>query len=152
MLKLSLPFKADTTFSGPAVTSKKFRMEANAKNIETVSFNEKNKVITLTVNAKSQTYSINFGDGKWIEGTTTMLGPSLVEGAKNHFAGLPPSQIAGSYSWKDPKTLEMKLRYIDSPHSLQMTITFDNNSISVDMLDSFKASDKKITLKGESAN
>jgi CubicO group peptidase (beta-lactamase class C family) len=152
MLKLPLPPKADTAFVEPVLTAKKFKIEPNTKNIETIFFNEKNKVITLTINAKSETYSINFGDGKWMEGTTTMLGPSLVEAAKNHFTGLPPSQIAGSYSWKDPKTLEMKLRYIDSPHSLQITISFNDNNVSVDMLDSFRAADKKITLKGQSVN
>ena len=79
-----------------------------------------------------------------------MLGPSLVAGAKNHFVGLPPSQVAGSYRWKGPSTLQMQLRYIDSPHTEIMTFYFDGNKITVDMLDSFKAPDKKITLNGES--
>jgi len=93
-------------------------------------------------------YILNFGNGKWIEGKTTLLGPSLVAAAKGHFEGLPPSQVAGSYRWKGPGTLEMQLRYIDSPHTEIMTFYFDGDKISVDMLDSFKTPDKKITLKG----
>jgi hypothetical protein len=42
----------------------------------------------------------------------------------------------------------MQLRYIDSPHTEIMTFYFDGDKISVDMLDSFKAPDKKVTLKG----
>ncbi len=148
-LKLRLPAEADTSFHEPVVETKKFKVETNPKNIETISFNEKSRVITLTIKAKGNTYSVNFGDGKWIEGKTTMPGPSLVEAAKNHFVGLPASQIAGAYSWKVPNVLEMQLRYIDSPHTEKMTFYFDGDKISVDMLDSFKPQDKKITLKGE---
>jgi hypothetical protein len=71
-----------------------------------------------------------------------------VAGAKNHFEGLAPSQVAGSYRWKGPATLQMQLRYIDSPHTEIMTFNFDGDKLSVDMLDSFKAPDKKITLTG----
>ena len=150
LLKLNFPPKTDTVFHEPVVAAKKFSIESNSKNIETISFHEKNRVITLTIKTKDSTYSFNFGNGKWIEGTTTMLGPSLVEGAKGHFVGLPPSQIAGGYNWKARNTLEMQLRYIDSPHTERITIYFDQDKISVDILDSFKTPDKKITLKGES--
>jgi len=78
-----------------------------------------------------------------------MLGPSLVEQAKGHFIGLPPSQIAGSYNWSNQSTLEMRLRYIDSPHTLIMTYHFDGDKISADMNDSFAAPDKKTILVGE---
>ena len=151
-LKLRLPAGANTSFREPVVEAKKFKMESNSKKIETISFNEKNKVIALTIKANDKTYSLNFGDGKWIEGKTTMPGPSLVEAAKNHFAGLPASQIAGSYSWKAPNVLEMQLRYIDSPHTEKMTFYFDQDKISVDILDSFRTPDKKIKLSGTVAN
>jgi CubicO group peptidase (beta-lactamase class C family) len=150
-LKLQLPVKADTTFREPMLTAKKFKIESNAKNIETISLSEKSKIITLTIKTKENTYSFNFGDGKWIEGKTTMLGPSLVEGAKNHFIGLSPSQTAGAYSWKSPKILQMQLRYIDSPHTLIMTFHFNGDKVSIDLQDSYKTPDKKITLKGEDA-
>ena len=97
-------------------------------------------------------YILNFGNGQWIQGKTTMLGPSLVAAAKGHFEGLPPSQIAGSYRWKGPATLQMQLRYIDSPHTEIMTFYFDGNKLTLDMLDSFKTPDKKITLSGALAN
>jgi hypothetical protein len=68
--------------------------------------------------------------------------------AARTFEGLPPSQIAGSYRWKGPTTLQMQLRYIDSPHTEIMTFYFDGDKISVDMLDSFKTPDKKVILTG----
>ena len=148
LLKLRLPVKADTSFRNPPITSRKFNIESNSKKIEAISFVEKNNAITLTIKTADKTYSFDFGDGKWIEGTTTMPGPSLVELARNHFVGLPASQIAGAYSWRNPNVLETQLRYIDSPHTEKMIFFFDGDKITVDMIDSFKAPDKKVTLKG----
>lgn len=152
MLKLSVPAKADTSFHERVLVFKKFKLESNSKNIETISFNEKNRIITLTIKTKGNTYPINFGAARWIEGKTTMPGPSLVERAKNHFVGLPPSQIAGAYRWKAPDILEMKLRYIDSPHTLIMNFHFEKDKVTAEMHDSFSAPDKKIILKGEAEN
>jgi len=148
LLKLPLPLKADSSFQSPQMPNRTFKMETNPKKIETISLASKDQVITLMLKTNENSYSFNFGEDKWIEGKTTMLGPSLVEAAKNHFVGLPASQIAGAYTWKAPNKLEMRLRYIDSPHSLIMEFTFHEGILSVDMLDSFRAPDKKITLTG----
>jgi hypothetical protein len=149
LLKLPLPVKPDSSFAEPKIINKIFKIESNPKSIETISFKGKDRLITLDIKMKGTSYSLSFGDGKWIEAKTTMPGPSLVEGAKNHFVGLPPSQIAGAYSWKAPNVLEMRLRYIDSPHTLIMTFTFDHDTVNADLLDSFKTPDKNITLKGQ---
>lgn len=150
-LKLTLPVATDTLMGLPSVNTT-YKMESNAKNIESIAVSSKGKVITLDFKIKGTNYPVNFGNGKWIEGKTEMLGPSLVELAKNHFVGLPPSQVAGTYSWKEKNVLEAQLRYIDSPHTLYMAFQFDGDNISVDMQDSFRTPDKKITIKGQKAN
>jgi len=33
----------------------------------------------------------------------------------NHMQGLPPRKVAAAYAWKDDKTLELTIRYIESP-------------------------------------
>ena len=147
-LKLPLPSKPDSVFKIISVSGKSFKIDSNEKKIEKISFAQKGTGITLTIKTNMDSYTLNFGNGQWIQGQTTLLGPSLVAGAKNHFEGLPPSQVAGSYRWKGPATLQMQLRYIDSPHTEIMTFNFDGDKISVDMLDSFKAPDKKVTFTG----
>ncbi len=149
LLKLPIPGRTDSAFKLTPVSGKTFNIEANPKKIEKISFSEKDHIITLTLKTDKDSYTLRFGYRKWYEAKTTMLGPSLVEAAKNHFAGLPPSEVEGSYSWKGTSVLEMQLRYIDSPHTLIMTFYFDGSKISADMLDSYKTPDKKITLKGE---
>ena len=148
-LKLSVPVQTDSSLHNSQMNDRKFKIEANSKGIESISFKEMDKTIMMNFKIKGLDHSFNFGEGSWIDGTTEMLGPSLVEAAKNHFTGLASSQITGAYSWKSQNVLEMQLRYIDSPHTLKMSFYFDRNKISVDMLDSFKSPDKKITLRGE---
>jgi hypothetical protein len=147
LLKLPLPVAADSSYAVPVISGKKFSMEANPKKIKEISFDQKDQIITLGVTTEKSAYLLKFGKGKWVEGTTELLGPSLVAAAKGHFEGLPASQVAGIYNWKSPSVLEMQLRYIDSPHTLIMTFHF-GDKFSVDMKDSFAAPDKKITLTG----
>jgi len=40
--------------------------------------------------------------------------------------------VAGSYGWKDENTLELVLRYIESPHTETITCKFDKKNISLD--------------------
>lgn len=151
-LKLGLPIAADSSIPAPPMINLTYKMESNAKGIESVSLKGNDNSMTVSFKIKDQTYPINFGAGKWIEGKTEMLGPSLVEFAKNHFVGLPASDIAGAYSWRAPGVLDMRLKYIDSPHTLKMTVTLNGKNVTIDMLDSFRAPDKKIVLKGTAVN
>ncbi|HSN50339.1 MAG TPA: hypothetical protein VLR52_03830 [Bacteroidales bacterium] len=81
----------------------------------------------------STPYNFSFGSGKWAEGETTLLGPNLLMAAKAHFVGLGPSKVAGSFAWNDEKTLELVLRYIESPHSETIICKFDGNKIAMDL-------------------
>ena len=148
-LKLPVPVQTDSSLHNSQTIERKFKIETNSKGIESISFKQMDKAIMMSFKIKGLDHSFNFGDGQWINGTTEMLGPSLIEAAKNHFVGLPASQVTGAYSWRSKNVLEMQLRYIDSPHTLKMIFSFDGDKISGEMLDSFKAPDKKIILKGQ---
>ena len=69
--------------------------------------------------------------------------------AKANLNGLPPFKVVGSYSWVDENTLELVLRYIESPHSERLIFSFDNNNVTVEMQNSFDYGTKKTILKGE---
>ena len=81
--------------------------------------------------------------------TTTMHGPNLVAGAKNNLNGLPAFITDGSYSWKDDKTLELTLRFTESPHTYTYVCSFDGNKISMNIKTSFYFGKGDIALTGE---
>ena len=149
LAKLKVPLNETGSEVKPiTISGTRYHFETNPKKISDIAFNEEDHIMTLKIRTDADAYDLKFGDGKWITGTTTMLGPSLVAAAKNHFVGLPPSQIAGSYRWVSNSTLEMQLRYIDSPHTLNMTYEFSGDNISVVLKDSFAPPDRKTTLQG----
>ena len=139
---------SDSSYTFPFISGKKFAIDSNLNKIKQINFTEKDRIVTLGLTTETDACQLKFGMGTWIEGTTRLLGPSLVATAKSHFEGLPPSQVAGTYNWKSSSVLEMQLRYIDSPHTLIMTFHFDGDKFSADMKDSFAAPDNKTTLTG----
>ncbi len=148
-LKLPLPAKSDSSFTTPGISGKSFKMQPNEKNIDKISFTEKDHNYALSLKMGDSSYTLKFGSGKWIYGATAIFGPSLVARIKHHFVGLPVSQVAGSYVWKNKNTLEMQLRYIDSPHAATMIFHFNNNNVSMDYLQSFEYGTKKVVLEGQ---
>src|SRR6185436_20910175 len=123
-------------------------MESNGKNIKSISFDLKDNVYTVSIKDDKTIYKIPFGSGKWKASETSRRGPSLVALAKGHLEGFPPEKVLGSYSWKDGNTLELTLRYIESPHTERMTCRFDGNSISIETQHSFNPNAKIPVLKG----
>jgi len=90
-------------------------------------------------------YPVNFGNGRWIEGVTSKPGPSLT----GRLGGINESKVAAHYFWKDEKTLEMVLRYIESPHHETITCEFDKNKALVSIAPSMAFGRYKEEIKGK---
>ncbi|MEP7377337.1 MAG: serine hydrolase [Chitinophagaceae bacterium] len=146
-LALPAPAKSVSTESAN-ISNKTFLMAPNEKHITNISFNFLNNIYEVRLESDNSIYKIAFGDGIWQTGETTRHGPSLVADAKASFVGLPPLKINGAYRWKDKNTLELTLRYIESPHTEKITCFFDQNTISVEIENSFEYGKKKTQLRG----
>lgn len=147
---LALPVKKDAIT--PSFTkTKTFVLEPNAQAIRSLTFNFQNNAYEVIVKRDSGVYPIRFAANNWEQGETRLKGPYLVSRAKNSLAGLPPFKVAAEYTWIDPNTLELVLRYIESPHTQTMLCHFAGDNITVDMKRSFNtdAPDAVITLKGK---
>jgi hypothetical protein len=46
-------------------------------------------------------------------------------------AGVATHMIAGAYEWTDENTLDMTLRYIESPHHITIRFAFDGENVIV---------------------
>lgn len=150
-LALPLPV-ANNASAATAITDKIFQLEANERHIQRLSFSFKGNNCSVQLSADTAQHQLTFGLAKWQAGETTKRGPYLVAGAKSSLVGLPPFKIDGAYTWKDEHTLELTLRYIESPHTEKITCHFDGDHISVDMENSFDYGSKKISIKGKITN
>jgi hypothetical protein len=148
-LSLQPPIPSNASAVEKNIEGKTFLIEPNAKNIKEVIFQFDNNICRATITTDTAVYKIGFGSGKWKTGETAMHGPYLVERAKGNLTGLPPFKIDGSYDWKDDSTLELVLRYIESPHTEKLICHFDGNKISLSIQNSFDYGKREIVLKGE---
>jgi CubicO group peptidase (beta-lactamase class C family) len=148
-LALPLPSSAVTTPDHSAIAGRTFALDPNEAKMESVSFGFDRDTCQISLKINGTDYKLAFGSGKWVNGETGKLGPNLVKPARAHFSGLPPAKIAGSYGWKDEKTLELVLRYIESPHSERLTCTFDKDDLKVEYAYSFAFGGNLMVVKGK---
>jgi Beta-lactamase len=146
-LSLPLPAKSNSAVA-KTISAKTFELEKNEKHLQAISFNFTNNICQVVLKKDDAVYKIDFGSGAWQKSVTTKPGPSLLAAAKENFAVLAKSKIAGSYQWKGVGTLELVLRYIESPHTETFVCHFDKKDISLTILNSFDFGNKKTELKG----
>jgi CubicO group peptidase (beta-lactamase class C family) len=147
---LKLPVPAPGTSPLPQqLAGKTFRFDVNDKLLKSLAFNFNNNNITVQFVYDTAIYNINFAAGKWALDNTTRYGPYLLTGVKNNRVGQLPFKIAGAYSWKDEKTLELTLRYIESPHTETIVCKFDGDSIQVDFINIANAAQQRTIYNGK---
>jgi len=153
-LALPIPVSQTTTMRESAVSGKTFAIVSNNRRLESFKLDFNNGVCRLTLNTDSLIHPINFGAGKWVSGETTKYGPYLVARAKANRTGLAPFKTDGSYYWADEKTVELKLRYTESPHTETIRITFDDAYTTILFKNSFNTSTNELRAipKTERAN
>jgi len=126
-LALPIPEAGNGSVVASQITGKTFVLGLNDRHLKTMNFQFKDSVCHVSMMIDSNRYDFSFGSGQWIPGETTLHGPNLLLLAKAHFVGLPPAKVVGSFCWKDENTLELVLRYIESPHTETITCRFDKN-------------------------
>lgn len=131
-LALPLPATGNSSAFGSQISGKTIVLEPNDKHLETIKLKFIDKMCQVTMKIDTTHYIFSLGAGQWLTGETTLHGSNLLMLAKAHFVGLPPAKVAGSFGWKDENTLELVLRYIESPHTETITCRFDKNKVFVD--------------------
>ena len=143
------PQKANATGANFNINGKTYALQANDKTMTAIGFRlQDDNSWQVTIKDGKGEYAFPFGDGKWLRTSTTRLGPNLTSYAINHFVGMPAVMTAGSYHWKDENTLELVLRYIESPHTETLVCHFDGQTVSIDDESSFDYGKKKVSITG----
>ena len=142
-LALSLPVGPSNAALEQSLTGKTYAMITNDRRLEGLSLSFKNGVCELLLDTDSVDHKFSFGQSRWMVNETTKYGPYLVAAARANRVGLPAFKIAGSYAWKDNKTVELVLRYIESPHHEVITCTFEDDYITTSIKSSFNRQERQ---------
>ncbi len=146
---LALPLASKNTSNAleTQLSSRSFGITSTDKTFESMGVKFNNDVCELSLKTDSATHVIPFGNGRWVESTTTRKGPYLVARAKNNRVGLGAFKVAGSYVWTNEKTLELTLRYIESPHTETILCSFEGDRVAVDFVTIFNKNQKRTVSK-----
>ena len=147
-LAVPIPAKQNSAMA-KSVTGKNFTIEQNDIHIKSIVFSFKNDRCHITLTTDTAAYQFDFAAGKWQQAVTNKPGPSLTGGSFEYRNMLFPAKIAGSYTWKDENTLQLVLRYIESPHTETFTCHFDGNKLTLEEERSFDYGKTKTILKGK---
>lgn len=130
-----------------SIQGKNFKLQPNDLQLESLKFDFDKDEVEMDMAGTEGHFSFDFGAGKWESGTTKRLGPYLAN-VKGYFQGLPPAQVVGNYGWLDDNTLQLKLRYIESPHSETFTCHFDGKKLRLEYEKSNDFGNKKLVMEG----
>jgi CubicO group peptidase (beta-lactamase class C family) len=147
-LALPVPLKSTESAIESQISGKVFTFGENDKYIKSLSFLFNDGQCNLNLMIGNSSFNIPFASGGWKTGETTLKGPSLLGLAKGSFSGLPPSKIACAYTWRDSKSLELTMRFIESPHTELILCRFDNKKMSLDFSESFNPGRKFPVIEG----
>lgn len=131
------------------IHEKNYTLTSNVDKISAFSLNFQDGVCLLNYVQGPNTYRLIFGSGKWIKDETERVGPNLFTFAQNQQVGLAPFKIAGSHAWIDLNTIELQLRYIESPHTEIIRIKFEGEKAIITFVNSFEGEGKKVEYEAE---
>jgi hypothetical protein len=147
-LALPVPKRTEASPLASDINGKTYAIDTNSRNLRAITFNLKDSIYTLTLKTDTASYELNFGSGGWKMTETTRPGPNLLTGAKAHLLGIPAVKTDGIFSWTDDQTLELVLRYIESPHTEKITCHFSQNNLTMEIRNSYENESKKTNLTG----
>ena len=151
-LALAIPSKNTTSTLEPSISGKTYGIVSKGRSLESIKVDFANGICNLSLKTDSVTHQIKFGVGKWEAGETTKYGPYLVGVARGNRIGLPPFKVVGSYGWRNEKTLELTLSYIESPHTETIICSFEGDNIAVAFENIFSKSSVKGIVSKTVAN
>jgi CubicO group peptidase (beta-lactamase class C family) len=129
--------------------NKTFALQKNDLNFSSITINTDKNACHVTLKKENESYTFDLTSGKWLPGETQLPGPGLTAGAREDFSLLHPYKVDCSYGWTDDKTLQLKFRYIESPHAETITCHFEGEKLNAEVDYSFNYGTRNIKLQGD---
>lgn len=124
-----------------------FSLDTNSAHLRAISLSFHGDTCRLAIGGETGIDSCIFGRGGWLEGSTRRRVPSPLLSRVDK-VGDQKNLTMGSWGWKDERTVELILRYIESPHSETITCRFDGPNVTVSIHASTQPADKSLKVTG----
>ncbi len=128
---------------------KTFLFDENDENLESVSFGNAFGNLNTTITfADNKTLDFSFGANQWTGGETNKPANNLVTQPNDQILKLAPFKIAGAYSCINDNTIELVVRYTESPHTDFYLFETKGDSIFLEMSNSINQRSRVEKYKG----
>jgi len=106
------------------------------------------KGLVAEIGSKDQkVHQIPLGLNEWYLSENRMIGPYSLRSVPAHLETFAPFKVAAEYVWKDENTIEMTIRYIESPHHWKITYHVQGTQLKLQAINSY-APKIKIDIAG----
>lgn len=148
-LELPVYYKMSSSPLEKEFSGKTYVFSSNENQLQSLMLDINDTLATLHIRKASIDYVLNFSTGTWHYDVTELHGPNLVP--NKNIDILRPFKVAGSYTWLDDNSIELTLRYIESPHTETITCVFLNNKVGVSFNNIFSKPDDIKLIEGKLA-
>jgi CubicO group peptidase (beta-lactamase class C family) len=145
-LELPVYYKKSTSPITEEISGKTYQFGSNEVQIQSMMLEISDTLATLYIRKASADYKLNFASGTWHYDITELPGPNLVP--NKNIDVLLPFKVAGSFTWLDNNSIELTLRYIESPHTETITCVFLDNKVGVSFNNIFSRKDDIKLIEG----
>jgi hypothetical protein len=145
-LQLPVYFKKSSSPLEGEFAGKTYLFGSNESQLQSLKLELTDTLASLHLRKGSSDYTLNFGPAQWHYGITELPGPNLVP--NKNIDTLRPFKVAGSYTWLDDNSIELTLRYIESPHTETITCVFLDNKVGVSFKNMFTSKDDIKLIEG----
>jgi CubicO group peptidase (beta-lactamase class C family) len=136
------------------IQAKEFLLESNSLGLTNARFEFDRGACTLKLSLGGKVHVLRHGFGGWLPGESRLPGtpPRLISGGAPKTQ--PMSKLAAAARWKDPETLELTWRYIETPHHDTVTCKFTGDAVTLTFLNSLaemrgKTQDERPVITGK---
>ena len=144
-----LPPQKNNQSATTTINGKTFTASSNVLHLQNISFDFSNDVCNVKFQTDTASYQIAFGEGNWKSAETNMPEPALTAGLIENNNVIYPAKIMAAYTWKDANTLQLVLRYIESPHTAIFTCGFHDNKLTMEASRSFDYGKNKMVVEAQ---
>jgi CubicO group peptidase (beta-lactamase class C family) len=123
-LALPLPAKKPDPPIAGEMTGKKFIFEENPQSFTSFSLDFREDICIMNLAMGEINFMIPLGRGAWINSETSLSGPNIISKP----GALTSNKIAAAYTWTDENSIEVIMRYVESPHHIKITGSFEGNN------------------------
>jgi CubicO group peptidase (beta-lactamase class C family) len=132
------PATSSTLIRNENILGKKFILNKNPLEFTSFQLNKTTKGLVAEIGTKDQkTHLIPLGLNEWQLSENRMIGPYSLRSVPAHLDTFAPFKVAGNYVWNNENTIEMTIRYIESPHHWKIIYQVQGDQLKLQAINSY---------------